>query len=100
MARQDFMGSPFGERLKMSEDLSLNGQILTENLLHYIIYELHQGYVPTSDEELIEDFDDHGVFERSFMYITGKVSTIRWSVYYGTPETVVTVFDSIYTTDK
>jgi hypothetical protein len=96
----DFMSSPFGGRLKMSEDMSLNGEILTENLLHSIIDELHPGYVPASDEGLIEDYEDHGVFERSFLHLTGKVSTIRWKVYYGTPETVVTVFDSIYTTDK
>jgi len=79
---------------------TLNGEILTEKLLHNIIDELHPEYVPTSDEDLIEDYEDFGIFERSFMHISGKVLKIRWSVYYGTPETVVTVFDSVNTSDK
>jgi len=84
----------------MSDDLTLNGETLTDDLLHRIIDELHSQYEPTSDEELVEDYEDRGVFERSFLHVSGKVSKIRWSVYYGNPETVVTVFESIYTSDK
>jgi hypothetical protein len=73
----------------------LNGEPITEAFLHNIIDELNPEYVPSTDEEMIEDYEDFGVFERSFLHISGKTTTIRWSVYYGTPETVVTVFDSI-----
>jgi hypothetical protein len=66
---------------------------LVEKQLHNIIDEVHPLFRATSDEEMIEDHEDHGVFERSFLHQTGKRFLMRWKVYYGTPETVRTVFE-------
>ncbi len=61
--------------------------------LHNIIDEVHPLFKPISDEELIEDHEDHGIFTRDFRHRNGKKFRMKWSVYYGTPETVRTVFN-------
>jgi len=61
--------------------------------LNNIIDEIHPLFTAISDEELVEDNEDHGVFERSFLHETGARFLMRWRVYYGTPETVRTVFE-------
>lgn len=58
-----------------------------------IIDETHPLFTAISDEELVEDNEDHGVFERSFEHQNGKKFLMRWRVYYGTPETVRTLFE-------
>ena len=66
---------------------------IIEQQLHNIIDELHPLFKAITDEELIEDHKDHGVFTRSFLHKTGKKFSIKWRVYYGTPETVKTIFE-------
>jgi len=61
--------------------------------LHNIIDELHPLFTATSDEEQVEDHEDHGVFTRDFLHQTGKNFRMKWRVYYGTPETVRAVFE-------
>lgn len=63
--------------------------------MHLIVDELHPLFKASSDEELVEDYEDHGVFARSFKAIDDKEYLVKWSVYYGTPETVKTVFEPI-----
>lgn len=66
---------------------------LIEKQLHDIIDEIHPLFRSISDEKLVEDYEEYGVFERSFLHQTGKKFLMRWRVYYGTPETVKTVFE-------
>lgn len=66
---------------------------LVEKQLHNIIDELHPLFTAISDEELIDECSECGTFERSFLHQTGKRFLMRWKVYYGTPETVRTVFE-------
>jgi hypothetical protein len=61
--------------------------------LHKVIDEVHPLFKSISDEELIEDYEDHGVFTRDFLHKNGKKFRMKWRVYYGTPETVRTVFE-------
>ena len=61
--------------------------------MHQIIDDLHPLFTPISDEQFIENHDDHGVFTRDFLHKTGKKFRMKWRVYYGTPETVRTEFD-------
>lgn len=61
--------------------------------LHSIIDELHPLFTPISDEEFIEDKGNHGVFTRDFLHENGKKFRMTWRVYFGTPETVKTVFE-------
>jgi hypothetical protein len=66
-----------------------------EQLLHDIIDELHPLFTPVSDEQFVEDYSDHGVFTRDFLHKNGKKFRVKWRVYYGTPETVRTVFEPV-----
>jgi hypothetical protein len=66
---------------------------IIEKQLHSVIDELHPSLKAISDEELIEDYEDHGVFSRDFLHINGKKIRMKWRVYYGSPETVRTVFE-------
>ena len=66
---------------------------IIEQHLHNIIDEIHPLFTAISDEELIDDQEDHGVFTRDFLHENGKKFRMKWSVYYGTPETVRTEFD-------
>jgi hypothetical protein len=61
--------------------------------MHQIIDDLHPLFTPISDEQFIENNDDHGVFTRDFLHKTGKKFRMQWRVYYGTPETVKTIFE-------
>ena len=61
--------------------------------MHQIIDDLHPLFTPISDEQFIENNDDHGVFTRDFLHKTGKKFQMKWRVYYGTPETVKTIFE-------
>jgi hypothetical protein len=71
----------------------MNAEEYVNEKLNLMIDELHPNYKPVTDEELVEDNEDHGVFERSFAHKDGAVFKMRWRVYYGTPETVRTVFE-------
>lgn len=66
---------------------------IIEQHMHQIIDDLHPLFTPISDEQFIENHDDHGVFTRDFLHETGKKFRMQWRVYYGTPETVRTEFD-------
>lgn len=61
--------------------------------MHQIIDDLHPLFTPISDEQFIENHEDHGVFTRDFLHKTGKKFRLTWRVYFGTPETVRTEFD-------
>lgn len=67
--------------------------LVIEQQLHSIIDEIHPLFSAISDEELIDDQEDHGVFTRDFLHENGKKFRMKWSVYYGTPETVRTEFE-------
>lgn len=65
-----------------------------EKYLHSIIDELHPIFEAISDEEMIENHEDRGVFTRDFHNkANGKKFRMKWCVYYGTPETVKTEFE-------
>ncbi len=66
---------------------------IIEQHLHDIIDELNPLFKAITDEEMVDNYEDHGIFTRDFLHKTGKKFRMRWSVYYGTPETVRTVFE-------
>jgi hypothetical protein len=66
---------------------------LVEKQLHDIIDELHPLFTAISDEELVEETKDYGDFVRVFLHENGKRFRLKWRVYFGTPETVRTVFE-------
>jgi hypothetical protein len=68
---------------------------IIEQHLHSIIDELHPLFTPISDEEMVEHQEDHGVYTRDFLHKFGKKFRMKWSVYYGTPETVRTEFKPV-----
>jgi len=74
-------------------DVIVEAQQVVQDQLHSIIDELHPLFRALSDEELVEDNDEHGVFERTFAHKNKKIFKMRWRVFYGTPETVQTVFE-------
>jgi hypothetical protein len=61
--------------------------------MHQIIDEIHPLFKAISDEQLIDAQHDYGVYIRDFIHENGKKFRMRWCVYYGTPETVRTVFE-------
>jgi hypothetical protein len=65
-----------------------------QNLLCSVIDETSIHFTSISDEEMVEDYADHGVFERSFLHEAGNSYVMRWRVYYGSPDTVRTVFEN------
>jgi hypothetical protein len=67
--------------------------MVIEDYLNQIIDEVHPLFTPSSDEQLIEKYDDRGVYTRSFKHANGKNFLMKWVVYYGTPDTVKTVFE-------
>ncbi len=64
-------------------------------VMNEIIDELNPNYKPTSDEDIIEQQNEYGVYQRSFRHRNGSEFLVKWTVYYGTPETVRTVFETI-----
>lgn len=70
-----------------------NAVKVIDSQLHSIIDETHPLFTPISDEEFIENHEDHGVFTRDFLHKNGKKFRMTWRVYFGTPETVQTVFE-------
>ena len=68
---------------------------MLDTVMNDIIDELNLNYKPTSDERLIRVNDDSGVYQRSFKHRKGPEFLVTWIVYYGTPETVRTVFESV-----
>ena len=66
---------------------------IIEQHLHNIIDEIHPLFTAISDETCLEKYDDHGVYTRDFLHKNGKKFRMKWSVYYGTPETVRTEFE-------
>jgi DNA/RNA-binding domain of Phe-tRNA-synthetase-like protein len=73
----------------------MNNIEILDTVMNEIIDELNPNYKPTSDEELIDMQDDRGVYQRSFRHRNGPEFLVKWAVYYGTPETVRTVFESV-----
>lgn len=69
----------------------------SDTIMHDIIDELNPNYKPTSDEHLIYDQSAYGVFQRKFKHVKGEEFLVQWTVYYGTPETVKTVFNDVKT---
>lgn len=67
--------------------------LIIERYMNNIIDEVHPLFKSISDEELIEDNQDHGLFTRDFLHKNGKKFRMKWRVYYGTPKTVRTVFE-------
>ena len=63
--------------------------------MNMIIDELHPLFQAVSDEEMIEDNNDHGVFTRIFKSFDNKQYLLKWRVYFGTPETVKTIFEPL-----
>ena len=70
-----------------------NSTAVIEKQLHSIIDELHPLFRSISDEKMIEDYPNYGVFTRDFLHINGKKFRMKWRVYYGNPQTVKTVFE-------
>jgi hypothetical protein len=66
---------------------------IIEAQLHSIIDELHPLFTAISDEEFVDETLEYGVFTRVFLHEAGKTFRMKWRVYYGTPETVRTVFE-------
>lgn len=64
-----------------------------EKNLHLVIDELRPKLKPASDEEMIEEHEDHGVFTRDFVHKNGNLFRVKWKVFFGTPETVRTIFE-------
>ena len=51
----------------------MNNAVSTmEQHLHNIVDENHPLFTPISDEQIVENFEDHGVFTRDFLHETGK----------------------------
>jgi hypothetical protein len=64
-----------------------------DTYLHQVIDELHPLFKAISDEEMVDNYEDYGIFTRDFLHENGKKFRMNWRVYYGTPETVRTVFE-------
>lgn len=69
-----------------------SAQEIINGYLNQIIDEIHPLFTAISDEVMVENNKDYGVFQREFAHTMGKKFLMKWSVYYGTPETVKTVF--------
>jgi hypothetical protein len=61
--------------------------------MHRIIDEIHPLFTAISDEHMVDEQHDYGIYTRDFLHKNGKKFRLRWCVYYGTPETVRTVFE-------
>ena len=64
-------------------------------IMNDIIDELNPNYKPVTDEELIDSTPEYGLYQRVFKHKRGPEFLIKWTVYYGTPETVQTVFHPV-----
>lgn len=64
-----------------------------ETYLHQIIDEIHPLFTAISDERNVLNNNVFGIFTRDFLHKNGKRFRMAWRVYYGTPETVRTVFE-------
>jgi hypothetical protein len=64
-----------------------------DTYLNQIIDELHPLFKAISDEEMVDNQEEYGIFTRDFLHENGKKFRMNWRVYYGTPETVRTVFE-------
>lgn len=65
------------------------------NSLERIIDGLDLNYIPISDEECSTDSEEVGSYYRVFRHKDGNEFIISWDVFYGTPETVLTVFTGV-----
>lgn len=70
-----------------------NPEYFTEVILHQIIDELHPRFKAHTDEQMINNNDTYGTYQRVFKHKNGKLFQITWRVYYGTPETVRVAFE-------
>lgn len=66
---------------------------ILQRYMHQIVDEMHPLFTAVSDENMVEHYGDRGVFERQFEHQNGKTFLMRWTVYFGSPETVRTVFE-------
>jgi hypothetical protein len=74
-------------------DKNLTAEEQVNLWLHKIIDEVHPLFTAISDERHVLDSDTFGIFTRDFLHKNGKKFRMAWRVYYGTPETVRTVFE-------
>lgn len=68
---------------------------MLDNVLNDIIDELNPNYKPVTDEERISEYPDHGIYQRAFKHREGAEFLLKWTVWYGTPETVRTEFHPV-----
>lgn len=77
----------------MSKDLTNS---ILEKTMNDIIDERDPRYKPTSDEMFIYVHEDYGIYQRSFKHDSGREFLLKWTVWYGTPDTVKTVFHPVH----
>jgi len=67
---------------------------MNEKQLTEIIDGLNDNFKPLTDENLLQETKEYGIFERTFKNInTGKFYIFKWTVIFGTPETVEVKFN-------
>jgi hypothetical protein len=76
--------------MKINYNITPEQQI--DLLMHSIIDETHPWFQAITDEQLLETNERFGRFTRDFLHKSRKKFRMEWCVYYGTPETVTTVF--------
>ena len=69
-----------------------NPEVIINQYLNRIIDDNHPLFTPITDEYQIETTDVRGTFQKTYKHKNGKTFQMTWDVYYGTPETVKTVF--------
>ena len=68
---------------------------MLDAVMNDIIDGLNPNYKPVTDEQLIKYAEDHGIYQRTFKHREGAEFLIKWTVWYGTPETVRTKFHPV-----
>ena len=64
-------------------------------VLNEIIDELNPNYIPVTDEECVTMEEDHGIYQRVFKHRKGSEFLLKWTVWYGNPDTVKTIFHPV-----
>jgi hypothetical protein len=68
---------------------------MLDAVMNEIIDELNPLYKPVTDEECISMQEDHGIYQRVFKHKHGPEFLLKWTTWYGTPETVRTIFHPV-----
>jgi len=68
---------------------------MLDAVMNDIIDGLNPNYKPVTDEQLIKCAEDHGIYQRTFKHREGAEFLLKWTVWYGTPETVRTIFHPV-----